>query len=351
MLILLICSCVSSEVLLEKGKYLSAIDHARRQLQKDPNNLAEFYILNQSLRLHQDKEQQKLTLRSFSTKEQEYKERLSTLYGLYSLFQEHSHYLNEESLNRFQRIKMDISDFEKSFYDYYLNVAEEHKSNYYSLKKKIYAQKSYNYYRKAKDLDFEYYFPQEDMQKMLSFAQEFIYVSIDPFEQEVSWHFQMHLSKKIGFRNFSFIKNQQTDCHVHIDCAFFNYEDHEDQSCESHEKEIEDGYTTHIDTSGKKIKTPKYRTVQATTYETTTTRRAQWNVEFHVKDISGACTKSIREHRFIREFEIETESYSGDEKALPSCYSEDIFPDELPDQDDIKTIFAQDILKYFEAHF
>lgn len=347
----LFTQCVSSEKLLLEGKYKAAFNKAKHELERKNPGENEQKILNQAYLLYLEEIESEISEYSNQSIEKELIFAINKRYDVYNLYNSCQEYFYASNKSELNRLLKAISNSEQELYYFYINQADTFQAKFVETENKVDARSSYEFYKKAEKLDLNLEEINEDIENMLHHSLERVYVTIDPFENDLKWEFQRALAKKRGYSIYSLKNSEDTDCHVHIDCMFFHFTDHKIETPSYHTKEIQDGYTTKCDTSGKEIKIPKYRTVDATVYEVKTTRKAQWSIEFHVENISGSCTKSIRSYNVCEDYEIKTTRSTGHPQALPACYSDDIFPDELPDENEIQGDMSNDILRFFERNF
>lgn len=134
------------------------------------------------------------------------------------------------------------------------------------------------------------------------------------------------------------------DCLMQISLSEPAFNRQNDRFNESFSKEIQDGYTTEVDTAGNVVQVPKMRTVTATV--TTNRTRVTGNYEAQVDWASRTGECNFRSERFnSREFiDCETYEISGDERAVPSRYqNQSSFSNNCDVEEDILEEMLEDL--------
>ena len=353
--VIFIIACATSDRLYEKGKYAAAIKKAVSEIEDNNHVGKEKRMLNKAYKAEAEvvKSEVKELQSKGLTEEKTLRQSIKAWKKFMDLDALSAIYLTDENLITSREAKTRLVETENALYEVYIAQAVDHMQAFESSGQKLAARRSYESFRKAKNIKFEKdEFPLEDMETMLFYAIERVNVVIDIFENEVQQEFKYNLDRQQTYQIFYIDENKdKTDCQINIDCLFFDIDDEKTDRTETFREQVQDGYTTSTDTAGNVTETPKYIIVEALVTETKITREAEWRIDFEVRDISGSCTLRSDSFRPQRKYELITMSYQGDKRALPSNYENDPFQDDLPDESDIKEEMAEMILQYFEDNY
>jgi len=144
------------------------------------------------------------------------------------------------------------------------------------------------------------------------------------FDIQYQWEVNRRFDDLEGNQNFRAIVydgfSNQGDCLVELDFSSLDVNFQENNSTQNYSEEIQDGYTTKVDTSGREIKIPKYVTVTGSVTTRRITKTVSWRMELDVRSMNPDC--DLREERFSRYVADEVEQYdiAGDERAIPSQF-------------------------------
>ncbi len=112
--------------------------------------------------------------------------------------------------------------------------------------------------------------------------------------------------------------DKNIDCDVEVE--FSNLDEQRDESASStnYQENIEDGYTTRTDTSGKVIKTPIFRNVTATVYRNVERITYSFQIDCDVNRRSKWCEWSDERFNVSRYSEVIRYRLDGDRRAVPA---------------------------------
>jgi hypothetical protein len=110
----------------------------------------------------------------------------------------------------------------------------------------------------------------------------------------------------------------EADCDVRLDFSRLDIDERKNESFQNYNKQIIDGYTTKIDTSGKSVKTPIYVEVNGSVNILTFRKTVSWSVDFEIIRSNKNC--NLRQDRFNASVVDRVEVYDirGDRRAIPS---------------------------------
>lgn len=352
---LIFTACETSKKLMDKGNYKEAVEKASLKLESNQTYLQERAVLNFAILKNFEKVDKEIEVfykqnqNIYSTEKLlkfEIQQR-SEAFKLYTNNRRHFYISYLEVVN-LAIAKIDLA--KEKLFNYYIREANEHKDSFLQSESKLDARKSYESYKNAYDMALNLDFPSTEMINMLFNANERISISVDPSQIELMRQFS-NISKFNGYSEYSFVKQNNTDCHIEIQNILFNMKDYESQSSENFCDQIKTGESITIDSSGNKIKTPTYETIEACVVTKKKSREVLWNIKFTVTDLSGQCLKTNEYYTIKKRFRAESISYTGDYAALPILYDYSALPQSLPSKKRIKKELALQVLRFFEDKY
>ena len=318
-------SCSSPQKSFEKGNYEKAFNGALSDLDKRNNPRQNKTLLNkayQEILYQNDRDNYKL-LRTG------YVEDLEKVYSnnldIIDKYHDAKRYLNPtfdsiatEFTARTQRIKEDIAF---SYWDQG-NILME---MYNTSGDKFKAQDANYHFSKALDYDIQY--TSIDSMLDVSFAAGVIHVLVETnvWDLNYSWRvdntFRNLINLSRGFNQVHY-ENMISIADCRIDVSFNNVEIFENRTTQQEEysKEIQDGYTTEVDSSGNINRILKYKRITAQVTKETTTWTYTWRVRSTVRQATPFC--SMSNGNFEERGEIVNIDYQidGDTRAVPEEY-------------------------------
>lgn len=142
------------------------------------------------------------------------------------------------------------------------------------------------------------------------------------------------------------------DCLMQIELSNVAFDTDQDQFSEQFSQEIQDGYTTAVDTSGNVVQVPQTKIVTGTVTTFRTRVTGTWSADVIWQSRNGEC--NFRNERFnVREFE-DCEYYRtyGDERAIPSQFlNQSNFNNDCDVQDDIYNELLDELYREIDREY
>jgi len=335
----MLIACSSPQKSFEKGNYEKAYKAVLKDLRKGKKNRKDKSILNKSFN-ELFKQKTIEAERYLSSNEIEDWE---VAYGEYDelidLYREGKGYLDNSYDSSMEGV---IDEYEQLGQDIAINYFElgnMSMDGYYEGYNKSYAQDAFLFYEKTASYDLDY--PAIDSLLDDSYKLAVVNILVEanaPFERSYEWEIDRRFSdierESKGFYQITYERNLlNVDCALEMDFSSLDSYVREDRTREQFSEEIEDGYESRVDTSGKTTRIPIYRTV---TGEVTTIREVltfRWRVAVGVRGDRDYC--DFRNRTFDAEENTSRERYelSGDRRAIPARY--DRRQNDFEDEDDL----------------
>lgn len=320
-MIMIIASCSGPQKLYEKGKYGRAFDKALSKAKKG-----------------KDRKMKTLLNKSFAKLIDQTRDDVVDIQGRYDLddiernlkkysdvderYDEGQAYLTDENLDKYEGLRAEKEVLVERVYD----QGVEYMDQFVGSGRKELAREAYHHFilvDKYCSVDYENI---DELLRDAIVGGTVVYnVSADlGFDIQYQWEVNRRFDDLEGNQNFRAIVydgfSNQGDCLVELDFSSLDVNFQENNSTQNYSEEIQDGYTTKVDTSGREIKIPKYVTVTGSVTTRRITKTVSWRMELDVRSMNPDC--DLREERFSRYVADEVEQYdiAGDERAIPSQF-------------------------------
>ncbi|NNE26915.1 MAG: hypothetical protein HKN09_08730 [Saprospiraceae bacterium] len=349
-------ACSSPQKSFEKGNYERAFNGALTELDKKDNSRQNKVLLNKSfeeLIYHNEKENYKLVQSGLI-------ENLEVVHAnnldIIDKYHNAKRYLNpvydtiaSDFVNRNDLLRENIAlaywDEGNTLMDVYNSTGDKFK-----------AQDANFNYTKAYDYNIGY----EAIDSLLdvSFAAGLIHVLVETnvWDMNYSWRVDntfknlIHLSR--GFNQVHY-ENMISIADCRIDVSFNNIEVIENTTRETQQftREIEDGYTTKVDSSGNTHRILNYITVRGEGVKEITTWTYNWRVRSTVRQLSPFCQMNNR--HFDERGEIRHVRYdvTGDVRAVPEEYQNVTFFNRSTEEEKLINRMIDDIYDDFVQYY
>jgi len=327
-LITLSIACNSPKKLLEGGNYTKAFEKSLNSLEKDKGTREDKNVLIKAFN--------EMLKETYTTKDQlgdfQDIEDAELLYNDISLLNENynrgSRWLKTDYESKMNQLGAEQEELRISLAESFWTYAQEDIASYELTQLKAAAQSAYGNLRKVSDYQGDY----EDIDRLtdLMYDNAIINVAIIAEERFGSWNeweidreFEDLANRDRGWYRFDYKPINSLndfDCVMAIELYDLDINNFERRDNENFSKEIEDGFTTSVDTTGKTIKTPIYKTVTGSASIITQTTVVRWSAAVQWSSRNGDC--DFYSQRFDEEEDeacqiIQT---SGDERAIPSRF-------------------------------
>ena len=346
----IVLSCGSPSKLLTSGKYDKAFEKALSGLEKGKNKRENKSVLlkafNESIK---DTEEEveillvnpdiKYAVKAYNEYEQ-----------LNEQYQSGREWLSTDYGNKMTDINADQESVRLNIVDSYWAYSQEDIDNFESTDRKIYAQSAFENLEK-----FEQYGGEStDLKTLKERMYEAGIVKVNVVAEQ-RWSFSNDWDIDNTFDNLERASTgwfditydgigQDYDCLMQISLSDIDYDVRQNRNTQQFSEQIQDGYTTQIDTSGNTIQIPKYVTVNGTviTYQTRVT--GEWRAQVEWQSRNGEC--DFRDQRFSADEFEDCEYYetSGDQRAIPSQFrNQSAFRDDCDVEEELRDELLDDL--------
>ena len=259
--LMLFLSCSGPQKLYEKGKYAKAYDKALSKLKKGKDRKMKTLVNKAFSKMIDQTRDELIDLnRNFDLVSVE--RNLKKYDGVGERFEEGEMYLTDENVSKFSTFRAEKEELVAEVYDEGLLLMEDFKSS--QLKEK--AREAFAYFSLV-DKYCSTDFPNMDELLNESFEAGIVVYNVNAdlnFDHTYSWEVNRRFDDLEGREGFVRIVYDNPgnvgDCLVELDFDRLDVDFQESTSTKQYSGEVQDGYTTQIDTSGKGIKVPKYIT-------------------------------------------------------------------------------------------
>lgn len=320
-LLTIITSCSGPQKLYEKGKYDKAFDKALSKLKKGKDRKMKT-LVNKSFAKMIDQTRDELIYLDYPFQLDDAEKNLKKYDRAGERFDEGQAFLTDENIEKYNGLNAEKESLVSDVYEEGLNLIGDFRSE----GRKVKARNAFAFFSIVdKYCNTEY----PDMDELLNESYEggtLVYnVNADlNFEQSYRWEVDRKFDDLEGRQGFVKIVYDQMgnvgDCLVELDFSSLDEDIQESNDSQEYSKNVEDGYTTTIDTSGKEIKKKKYKTVTGRVTTRRLTKRVRWSIDLDVRSMNSDC--DLRDERFREEISDDIVRYEirGDERAIPSKY-------------------------------
>lgn len=336
--LIIFMGCVSPQKHFTKGNYQKAFNGALKELNGDKNKRKNKVLLNKAFqRMLEEADVQFQNLSTSHSLEQR-EDALYLYEPVISSYRNGRSYLNAEYDLEIDQIENEVANLEYSLAEEYFLEGQRGMESFDKYYDKYAAQDANRYFNKSREFRFEH----ESLDSLLdwSFRAGLIHIVIETnaWDFQYNWRidnqFRNIINQSRGFRVVHY-ENLLSNADCYVDINFNNLEviDSESFYNESFTEEIQDGYKTVVDTSGHSSSVPNYITVQGTVKVNTTTRQYNWRVLSTVRKMSNYCSLDTRQFGAQKQETIETYEFSGDSRAIPNRFKNQL-PQNFKDNED-----------------
>lgn len=316
-----ISSCSSPQKLYEKGKYDKAYDAALSEVKEKKDRKSKL-LLNKAFAKWLDDVRTGMIVLADGYEIGDLTHNLDLYAAVDDRYAQGSVYLDDENHIKYDKIMVDRDAEIDATYDEGLALLADYRTN----QEKRNAQAAYYHFRLVDEYGNSDY---PELDQLMSDALDLgtivynVTAQLD-FGLSYEWDVDRRFDDMEGREGFVQVvyngPSSVGDCQVVCDFSRLDENYRTNVSNQNFSKEVEDGYKTHVDTSGNSINTPIYRTVTGTVQTTRTSKIIAWQVDLEVRNVTGHC--DLREYRFTEQVVDEVDEYatSGDDRAIPSQY-------------------------------
>ncbi len=350
-LTILLLACNSPRKLLESGNYEKAFQKALNSLQKEKGTREDKNILIKAFNeMHKETSASKEQLGDFQNIDD-----AIIAYDNISALNEHytqaKQWLKNDYESKMSTLQTEQEELRVSIAESYWTYAQEDITLYKESSRKAAAQSAYANLQQVKSYRGEY--PDLDQLIDAMYQSSIINVAIYATERFGRWNewdidreFDDLARRDRGWYRFDYkpLNTEDFDCVMEIQLYDLDLNRFERSNVENFSKEIEDGYTTKVDTSGNTINVPIYRTVTGSASVNTLTTVVEWSAAVQWSSPNGDC--DFYPQRFSEEEDESCQiiQTSGDERAIPSQYLNQFSNVNCDFEDDLKEEVLEDLV-------
>jgi hypothetical protein len=346
----IVLSCGSPSKLLTSGKYDKAFDKALSGLEKGKNKRENRSVLlkafNESIKTTEEEVEVLLVNPDIKYAVEAYE-----TYGqLNEQYQRGKTWLSGDYSNKMSDINADQESVRLNIVDSYWAYSQEDIDNFESTEQKVYAQSAFENLERFEHFGGE----SPDLQTLKTTMYDAGIIKVN-VKAEQRWGFSNNWDIDNTFDNLERISakwyditydgsGQDYDCFMQISLSEIDYDVRQNRDTQQYSEEIQNGFTTQVDTSGNTIQIPLYETVYGSviTYRTRVT--GEWYADVEWLSRNGDC--EFRNSRFSANDFEDCEYYetSGDQRAIPSQFlNQSAFRDDCDVEDEIQDELLDDL--------
>jgi len=324
-ILVIVISCASPLHSYKKGNYEKAFSSALKKIKSGKKERQLKSILNKSFEKLIEEDELSYNDLMLSDMLEDWEEAYTGRDKLIQMYDEGERYLDNDYDKPIQKARKDNVELEHNIVHNYIDLGDMNMEVYTESGDKYAAQEAYYAYRSARNYGYS------DRIEGLELRQDealiggtiIIVIDVDTWASEYSWKIENRFN---NIENYSklfqeILHNEyvtNADCRIEIEFSILNITSNEQRNNQTYNDEIQDGYTTVVDTSGNSTNEPKYIQVsgQVTTIEET--RTYSWDIRVDVDRGSSYCKFSDRSYNVSDQVVISQYEISGDERAIPS---------------------------------
>ena len=354
-IILLVSNCASPQKSFSKGDYEKAYNLSLKDIKKGNRNKKGINLLNNSFNEILKEKSNTIDRYMASNIIDDWEEAYMEYTELIDSYYDGRQYLYKEYDDIMDKKEEDASDLKDDLAINFEELGDDRLDDYFATSNKIFAQEAHEYYKRT-----QFYNPRfEDIDELLLISYENAVVNVY-VEAESIWDFSLNWEidsqfsnlerRSSGYYQVSYERNQGlANCFLSIKFAGIDDARSERRNTERYSQEVEDGYETKQDTSGKTIQLPKYKTV---TGEVTTIREIynyRWQARVDADGPGAYCNFNSKSFYAEREVVVESYETSGDSRAIPGSFTNDNF--DRRDEEDVLEDLLDELYNEIESYY
>ena len=355
---LLICvsyfSCSSPQKSFDKGNYEQAFSSALKNLNKGKSDRKDKTILNKAFeKLYNEKlTEAQSFLRSDVLEDWEEAHELHE--EIIELYNDGSKYLSSDFDAGLEKVHNNQDQLGTDLAEGFHNLGQESMLAFNESGNKLAAQDAHYFYERTQYYDPNFTDIDEAIDKALLEGTILVLIEADaPFEFSYEWEIDREFddierqsSQYVDIKYNKLVSDP--DCVLEINFGRLDRDTRQSTRTDRFTEEIEDGFETSIDTSGREIRVPRYRTIEGSVTTITEEIRYEWDMSVRPSGIREYC--NFRQRIFSADERIQIERYelSGDRDAIPSRFREE---DVSIDEDDIVEELIEDLYDEFRRYY
>ena len=196
--------------------------------------------------------------------------------------------------------------------DHFYQLGEDLLATHYEQLSKHHAREAYYQYKESLSFGGDRFFQdiEEKMEECIIEGRTyFVSYDFDP-------------SSSLFFKELPAESTEIPDCEIYADFGRTHISESSRTSSKSYSKEIEVGQNVRVDTAGVKHYSPIFEKIKGKVITKTITIEARNRSYINVDNLTGHCFKSDACFSNTASESYEIIKFSGDERAIPSCYKE-----------------------------
>lgn len=354
--LLSILACSSPQKSFDKGKYEKAYNAALKNIKKGKKSRRDKTILNKSFDEIVAQKSNEAETYLYSDMIEDWELAYANYDDLLRLYYSGKVYLDSD-FDSEMRIVESFSD--SLGMDIALNYHElglMSMDDYSDSGNKLYAQEAFAYFQKTQSYDPDFTNITTLMDEAFDRGVVLILVEADaPFGRNYEWTIDRRFSdierESEDFYQIVYERMVDADCKLEIDFSSLERSINQSRTVETFSERIEDGYNTSVDSSGRTIREPIYRTVEGAVTIIAENIRYYWGAAVNVRGSREYC--DFRDRTFNEEEVITIERYelSGDERAIPNRYKNNRNNNSGIDEDDIAEELIDELYREISRYY
>ena len=324
---ILLIACNSPKKFLEGGNYEKAFQKALNSLEKDKGTRDDKNVLIKAFN--------EMLKETYTAKEQlgdfqEIEDAIAMydqISGVNTQYNLGKQWLKNDYETKMRTLNAEQEELRVSIAESFWTYAQEDIASYQETGVKAAAQSAYANLQQVKSYNGDY--AELDQLTAAMYDNSIINVAIYAAERFGNWNewdidreFDDLARRDRGWYRFDYkpINADGYDCVMEIQLYDLDLNRYERSNVENFSKEIEDGYTTKIDTSGNTINVPIYRTVTGSASVNTITTVVEWSAAVQWSSQNGDCQYYSQRFNEEEDEACQIIQTSGDERAIPNQY-------------------------------
>jgi len=348
LLALFTIGCVTPQKSFEDGDYNSAFQQSLRKLKNKKATSQEREIAMESLRQLLSSDQTKMTQLENLQKPKDWKKALKVVDKSRKRIEKIEPHLSYD----YSPFKENLNQKENQLYGHLFHYHFDPGMNAFNESiendDKHAAQVAYNCFKKAEKYLLDGIPIDSLKEDCVKRGKRFYAVNVNSFGLGFGISSRNRkLARSTNFLDVSFNESEKDDCR--IDISFSGFHSNTSERCEfsgSFSEDILVRTETSRDTAGNFISTPIYEEVHGRAQVFKKTKNTSGSVSIYVTPITKHCKLRSGSHSGSASAKVSYNVNSGDDRAIPSEYKEETFPDKLPDDDDLEEEILDDLYKW-----
>ncbi len=353
--ILCIIACSSPQKSLDKGNYQQAFSSALKNLQKGKSERRDRTVLNEAFdKLSEEKlfDAEKYLasnmLEDWEISYRKYDE-------LIDLYDDGKRYLSSDFDPMMEEVQLSKDTLQRGLALNYFDLGEMSMAAFDETQNKLAAQEAHYYFDRVRTYDRDFPEILDAIDEALEKGVILVLVEADaPFETSYSWEINNEFDEveresseyvEIRYNRLTF----DADCVLEINFGRIDVNRDQSSRTENFTEEVEDGFETQRDTSGREVRIQKYKTVEGTVRTISENLTYRWEMAVRPSGIREYCDYNQRFFNAEERLTLERYELSGDRDAIPSRYRQN--NDRRVEEDEVVEELIEELYDQFVRYY